>query len=227
MNFPDGLFGDIWLQGAWLLWTVVLLWSLRCAPWRRLGDNGQLNVLLGAIVALTLLWSMKAGVRPGLNLHFLGACALTLMFGRSLAMLALTAVLAAVTFNASLSGQEAWRAFALNAIVQAVFPVLVAHYVQRFVERVFSANIFIYIFGAAFFGAALTVLATGALSGLLLWWSGAYSAELLLSDYLPFFLLLAFAEAWLNGAAITLMVVYLPAWVGSFDDRRYLWGKDK
>jgi uncharacterized membrane protein len=41
----------------------------------------------------------------------------------------------------------------------------------------------------------------------------------------PFYLLLGFSEAWLNGAAITLMVVYYPHWVGSFDDRRYLWQK--
>jgi uncharacterized membrane protein len=37
--------------------------------------------------------------------------------------------------------------------------------------------------------------------------------------------LLAFAEAWLTGAAVTLMVVYYPHWVGTFDDRRYLWKK--
>ena len=39
------------------------------------------------------------------------------------------------------------------------------------------------------------------------------------------YVLLAFAEAWLTGALITLMVVYLPHWVGTFDDRRYLWNK--
>jgi uncharacterized membrane protein len=37
--------------------------------------------------------------------------------------------------------------------------------------------------------------------------------------------LLGFAEAWLNGAMVTIMVVYLPHWVGSFDDRRYLLNK--
>jgi uncharacterized membrane protein len=55
-----------------------------------------------------------------------------------------------------------------------------------------------------------------------LWLAGVYSADKLFSDYFPYFALLGFAEAWLNGAAITLMVVYYPQWVGSFDDRRYL-----
>jgi uncharacterized membrane protein len=39
---------------------------------------------------------------------------------------------------------------------------------------------------------------------------------------LSYILLLTFAEAWLNGAMITLMAVYLPHWLGSFDDQRYL-----
>jgi uncharacterized membrane protein len=33
---------------------------------------------------------------------------------------------------------------------------------------------------------------------------------------------MAWAEAFLTGAAITLMVVYQPGWVATFDDRRYL-----
>ena len=47
-------------------------------------------------------------------------------------------------------------------------------------------------------------------------------AAVLLDEYLPFFLLLAFSEAWLGGMATTLMVVFRPEWVTTFDDRRYL-----
>ena len=225
MNFPDGLFSDFWAYGAILPYALVLLWAVRTAPWRRLSDNGQMHVWMGAIVVLTLIWSMKAGVKPGLNLHLLGVAAFILMFGRQLAMIGLAVVLAAVTFNASLRGVEGWQPFALNALALTVFPVCVAHAVLRCVERCLPANIFIYIFVAAFFGAGITVVTTGALTGLLLWLAGAYTAELLFSDYLPFYFLLGFAEGWLNGAAITLMVVYYPRWVGSFDDRRYLWQK--
>ena len=52
-----------------------------------------------------------------------------------------------------------------------------------------------------------------------------YPAPTLLDDYLPYYVLLGFAEAWLNGAMVTIMVVYLPHWVGSFDDRRYILNK--
>lgn len=223
MNFPAGLFPDAWAYGAALPYGLILLWALLRAPWQRLADNEKLNVWLGAIVVLTLLWSMQAGVRPGLNLHLLGVTAFTLMCGRRLAIIGLSLVLAATSFNAALNGVAAWQPFALNALVLAVFPVFVAHAILRCVERWLPAHLFIYLLGAAFFGAGLCVVATGALSTILLLLSGAYTADLLLNEYLPFYLLLGFAESWLNGAAITLMVVYYPRWVGSFDDRRYLW----
>ena len=217
MNFPEGLFGDGWSFGAFLALAMVWLWCLRTAPWRRLADASQLNVWLGSVVVLMLIWSMKAGVKPGLNLHLLGATALTLMFGRQLAILGLSVVMAAVTLN----GAAGWDPYALNVLVTAVFPCLAAHALLRVVERYLPANFFCYIFCAAFFGAAIAVVATGLLASLVLWLAGVYTAEMLLNDYLPYYTLLGFAEAWLNGAAITLMVVYYPDWVGSFDDRRY------
>ena len=221
MNFPAGLFSDAWAFGAFVPLVLAWLWCLRTVSWQRLADAGQFNVWLGAIVVLMLLWSMKAGVRPGLNLHLLGATAMTLMFGRQLAIVGLSFVLLAVTLN----GGAGWQAYALNALVMAVFPVLVAFGILRLVERLLPANFFVYVFLAAFLGAALAAMATGFASTLLLFTAGVYPAETLFSDYFPYFLLLGFSEAWLNGAAITLMVVYFPDWVGSFDDRRYLLNK--
>ena len=55
--------------------------------------------------------------------------------------------------------------------------------------------------------------------------SGAYSFEYLLDEYLPYFILLGFSEAWLSGMVITLFVIYRPEWVMTFDDSRYLTGK--
>jgi len=228
MNFPDGLFGDFWAYLAFLPYVAILIWAVRTAPWKRFTDSTQMNVWFGTLVVLTLIWSMKAGVKPGLNLHLLGVTAFTLMFGRQLAIIGLAIVLAAVTLNTGLRAGDAWigwQAFGLNALALSVFPVLVAHAVLRLVERYLPRNIFVYFFVAAFFGAGIAVVGTGMLTGLMLWLAGAYSADLLVSDYLLFYILLGFAESWLNGAAITLLVVYFPTWVGSFDDRRYLWNK--
>lgn len=225
MNFTDGLFGDFWAHGAFFPYVLLLLWAVRTAPWKRLADNSQMHVWFATIVALSLVWSLRAGAKPGLHLHLLGATAFTLMFGRQLALIGLSVVLAAVTFNAGLKGIAGWQAFALNALALIVVPVFVAHLMLRLVEKYLPPNIFVYFFVAAFFGGALAAVSSGAFSGLLFWGAGLYSIDLLMSDYLPFYILLGFAEAWLNGAAITLMVVYFPRWVGSFDDRRYLWQK--
>jgi len=225
MSYPDGLLPDRWAYAAWPLLTFLGLWSIRLAPWSRLLQQGRLHAWLGAIVVLTLMWSMNVDSKPGLTLHLLGATTLTLMFGRALAILGLAIVLAAVTLNGTLAGAPGsmgWQTYALELLATAAFPVLVSHALWRASERWLPANLFIYLFVAVFLGAALTMIATGLLTTSLLWLAGIYTWAELMEDYFPYYLLLAFAEAWLNGAAMTLMVIYTPHWVVSFDDGRYL-----
>jgi uncharacterized membrane protein len=221
MNFPAGLFPSDWYSAGWLPLLPALAWSMRTAQWRRLAESAQLNVWLGTIVALVVLWSMKAGVQPGLDFHVLGAAAFVLMFGPQLATIGMCIVLAAVTFN----GSAAWSAYALNAIVMVLVPVATAHAVLRLAERRLPNHFFIYIFFDAFLGAALTIVATGLAATLLMATVGIYSADYLLSQYLPFIILLGFSEATLTGMCLTILVVYRPAWVGTFDDARYLLNK--
>ncbi len=181
-----------------------------------------MNVWLGTIVMLTLMWSMKASVRPGLNMHLLGATMITLMFGRQLAIVGLSIVLAAVTFNSVDGGSIGWLTYALNALMMIAVPVFIAWTILRLVERWLPANFFVYIFVAAFFGAAANTVLTGLVATTLLAVAGIYPTDMLFGDFFLSYVLLGFAEAWLTGAAITLMVVYCPTWVGTFDDRRYL-----
>lgn len=222
MNFPDTLFPPTWVIGGAFVFVPVLLWAIVTAPWQRLADARQSHVWLGSIVLLSLVWSMKAGVHPGLGLHLLGATMFTLMFGRPLAIIGLALVLAIVSLNGWLLGSSFWQSYALNALVLIVLPVLVTDAIRRLDEHWLPANFFIYIFVGAFGGAAVTLLMTGVFAAALLWLAGVYSAVFLLEEFLPYILLLAFAEAWLNGAMVTLMAVYRPHWLGTFDDRRYL-----
>jgi uncharacterized membrane protein len=67
------------------------------------------------IVGLILLWHLKAGIKPGLALHLLGATVFTLCFGWALAFIGLCAVLAGVTLN----GAAGFEAFAVNALLMA------------------------------------------------------------------------------------------------------------
>lgn len=221
MNFPEHLFPAPWPVAAWVPLLAVWVWSGWCAPWKRLRASDQLNVMAGMVVVLALLWSMKAGVRPGLNYHLLGATVFVLAFGPHLATIGLTVVLAAVTLN----GGAAWSSLALNALVMVVIPVWVAYVIYMIVDTYLPNHLFVYIFVNAFLGGALAVLAAGIGATLLLLGAHVYDAQYLTGEYLPYYLLLAFSEAWISGMAITLMVVYRPAWIGTFDDARYLLNK--
>ncbi len=221
MNLTASLFSSAWHGFMLVIAGVILYRALRGAPWSRLSDQGLLHAALAGAVALALLWSMNAGVKPGLNLHLLGAMAATLIYGPRLAMLVMALALTGVTLNGAIE----WSAWPVNFVLMVAGPVGVAWALQRFVERALPAHFFIFVFVISFAGAALTVMAQGLLASLALMLAGAYSTEFLSTDYLPYFLLLGFAEAWLSGAVVTLLVVYRPGLVAAFDDKRYLSNK--
>jgi len=217
MNLPSGLLPAAWYWVAHgLLGTLAIIVALR-APWQRLLNPAVLHLWLGMIVALSLLWSIRTGLRPGLTFHLLGATACTLLFGRELGLVAMLLVVAAQV----LSGAIAPWTFSLNASVMAAFPVAVSHALLRIVQTRLPRNVFVYIFAAAFFGGALTMMATGVLGSVLLGLAGAYDREYLWSEYLLWFVLMSWAEAFISGGMLTFAVVYRPSWVATFDERCY------
>jgi len=221
VNLTDNLLGDGWYWAAWAVWVPLFVRSVWRAPWRRLADATQLNVWLGMVVILTLVWSLKAGVKPGLDLHMLGATLFTLSFGPHLAFVGLCLVTAGITLN----GAADPFPFAANALLMAGVGVGLSQLCYQVFSSIFPKHFFVYIFVNGFFGAALTIIGVGFSATLLLAVAGVYQLEYLLGEYLPYFLLLAFSEAWLSGMVITLFVVYRPDWVGTFEDSRYLAGK--
>lgn len=218
MNLPDGLLDSTWAAMAWLLFAPFVLHTVWRAPWHVVAESARFNTWLGLIVALTLLWSLKAGVKPGLSLHLLGAAVMTLCFGWRLAFLGLCLVLAGVTLN----GDAGWEGYAINALLMGGVGVPVSHAVWRATDRFLPRHFFVYVFANGFFGAALAVMSVGLVSCLVLVASDTYRFEYLFEEYLPYFLLLGFSEGWLSGMAVTLFILYRPGWVASFDDARYL-----
>jgi uncharacterized membrane protein len=218
MDLTADLLGAVWYWAALPVVGALLLQAARGAPWRWLSDSTRLNVFLGTVVSLVLLWSIRTGIRPGLGFHLLGATACTLMFGPRLALMAMTLVM----LGAAVSGSLQWWSLPLNIVLMGAVPVAVSWGILRAVERWLPAQLFVYLFVAAFFGAAAAMLATGLAASMLLGAAGAYSFEYLGAEYAPWFLLMAWAEAFTTGAAVTLMVVYRPDWVATFDDARYL-----
>ena len=112
MNLPDTLLGEGWYWAAWAVWLPLFARSLLRAPWAELKESERLNVWFGMIVLLTVLWSLKAGVKPGLSMHLLGATVFTLRFGPRLAFVGLSLVLLGLTLNCD----GGFLASALNAL---------------------------------------------------------------------------------------------------------------
>ena len=92
-----------------------LLWLLRQAPWGRLNEGAKINAWLGASIVIAAVWLLKAGVRPNLHLHMLGATALTLMVGPYFALAGLLITLLAVTWL----GVGDWQNLAVNWLLMA------------------------------------------------------------------------------------------------------------
>jgi len=222
MNLPDNLLPLSWYWFAHVLFALVLGGAVYAAPWRRLKDNEQLHLWLGTCVGLMLVWCyLKTGIKPGLNFHVLGATLFTLMFGPYLAIVGLSMVLLGVTFF----GFSGWESFSANALLMGALPVSVSYSIYRLVDAKLPNHFFIYIFVNAFIGGALTMAVTGLTATGLMAATEAYPMSYLTSQYLPYFILMGWSEAMLTGMLTTLLVVYRPQWVGTFDDARYIRNK--
>ncbi|MDA8127637.1 MAG: energy-coupling factor ABC transporter permease [Betaproteobacteria bacterium] len=205
-----------WLGLAFLFWRWLM-----SGDWRRLGDQKALNLFLGATVAVLALWQIHAGVRPGLAFHLYGLAGLTLMFGFWRATFAGVLILLA---NAAF-GHASWSALGIDALLMAALPAAVSWRIYRFIGRRLPNHFFIYVLGNGFFGAALSVVAIGLATTALMVFAGAYSLDYLLGQYTPYALLLSWGEAFSTGMAVTMMAVYRPAWLETFDDTKYIQNK--
>jgi len=224
MNFPDGLLPTPWIIAGYLLLVPLLIGLLRQAPWRAFQSRPDLAAVFALFLGgVVLLWSASAGLpqNPGLNLHLLGATILTLAFGWPLALLGLLSALLIVT----LMGNAGWESFSLNALIMVAVPVLIAAIIHEIVHRKLPNHPFVYIFISAFLGGALTLGGLAAASSTVLLASGTYAMDELVREFLRYIPLLMFPEAFISGGILSILVVYRPEWVATFDDERYLKGK--
>ena len=216
VNFPAG-----WTAAGWALAAPLFLWAVRAAPWGRFGESEPVHVWYGAIFCLLVLWSIQATVGDGFTFHLLGVAAFTLLVG---APLALVGTGIAIAVNLAVRG-GLWENAALVWLTMAAVPVAATWLVHRISLRLLPPHFFVYIFVVAFFGAALSLAAAGIAGAIALTAGGDRPADLVFGEYVPYLLYLAFGEATLTGMALTLLVVYRPQWVASFDDARYLEGR--
>jgi uncharacterized membrane protein len=206
-----------------ILSGAVLALAAISAPWRVwLEDRERQWVWLLSLGLLVGLWSMKAGITPGLSLRFLMVSALTLMHGWALAVIGgamALAVLAAV-------GVASWPAFGADVLCVVVVPAVFTAWLHERVHERLPHNYFIYFFVTVFLGSALAYNLAGLARVGLLAASGSLDAAHVGPEYFAVLPLMSFGEAFVNGMVMAMTVVYRPQWVMSFDDRLYLRGPD-
>lgn len=218
MGITDQLLPPPVLVTGWIICCCGLMAALVRAEWPQLFVERALqHSFFGAMVALVLLWQMRAGINPGLTVHLLGMTAATLVLGWQFSMLAGSVALVAMVFL----GKESLAAFGINDLVTVLVPALVTQGIMLWERRHFRL-FFNYIFFCGFFGAALSVAAGGILMVLLLWVFGVYDWDLLTWDYLRFLPLIMLPEAFINGMVVTGLMVYFPKRLLTLDESRYL-----
>jgi uncharacterized membrane protein len=214
---PQSFYLIGWLGLAFLAWRWLM-----SGDWRRLAEPSKLNLFLAATVTVLALWQIRTGIQPGLAFHLYGIAALTLMFGFWRATFAGVLILLA---NAAF-GRGSWRALGVDALLVAALPAAVSWGVFRVLEHRLPNHFFVYVLGNGFFGAALSVAAIGLATTALMSGAGVYPLDYLLTHYTPYAtLLISWAEAFSTGMAITVMAVYRPAWLETFDDAKYIQNK--
>ena len=204
---------------ALLIWLLLLTFSLRRTLWQLLHDNPLYqHLLLGSAIALIPLWTLRAGLHDGLEVHFLGLTTLTLLLGWRLALLAPCLTLRVLDYF----GVTNLADFGWQALVGIALPVASSWRLLLASWAWLPRHLFVYIFVAAFLGGALAISTKVAARALLMGISGSYPWHTITADYLSIWPLLLFPEALLNGMAMTVLAIYRPHWVNTFFDRTYL-----
>lgn len=220
MTFSESLLEPWLLIVAGLVSAGMVGLALAQRPWQALlHDLGLQHRWLAATVAVLLLWQLRAQAVDWLTLHLMFTALLTLVFKAPLALI--TNLI--VNLGLVALGNATWPLLGVNVLITGVVPALITVMIWRLVDRFLPDNLMVFLFVCGFFGAALATLGTG-LAGLGLVMLGATDPEAihLAREYALFLPLLMPSEAFITGMLLSILMVYHPGWVATFNDHRYI-----
>lgn len=193
-----------------VLCVAVALW-LR--PWRML--RGPLfTPALASLVLLPWLWLLPQKMPQGLQVQLSGACLLVLMLGWPLAVLVLAGIAAVVW----VVGQAEPVAVLQQWVWTGLVPATLALGIGAVMRRWLPPNLFVYTLGRAFLGTAAAVFLSGLLLECLQWLAGEPARDLsLVARWL-----MAWGDAFLTGMFGAIFVAFVPQWLATWSDQRYL-----
>ncbi|MFQ3789691.1 energy-coupling factor ABC transporter permease [Halomonas sp. A29] len=220
MTFSELILAPWLLIACGLIALSIVALALTQRPWQALlADRALQHRWLAASVAVVLLWQLRAQSVDWLTLHLMLTALMTLIFKAPLALVSnLLANLSLV-----LLGKAGWPLLGVNVLITGVIPIAIMVSTWRIVDRYLPDNLMIFLFLCGFFGAALATLGTG-LAGLALVMLGAVDPEAiyLAKEYALFLPLLMPSEAFITGMLLSVLMVYHPSWVATFNDHRYI-----
>lgn len=196
---------------AWLSLDKTLYKNLTQTPARQTG-------VLACALVFYFLWQIKAGILPGLELHILGASAVTLVLGWRLALLSASLAGALLILFSQISIAQ----LPLHLLLTAFIPILFSYSFFVLCYNFLPRHFFIYIFICSFLCAAFTSCLKIASISAFYYLTGHYDWYALSENYLYLCAIIWFPEAMLNGMAIAILITYRPHWVKTFYDKEYL-----
>lgn len=221
MNLPDSLLANTPTAIGWLSLMICLWFAAQRAPWRAVWRMPhRLHLILASIAFLTSLWLLRADVLPGLSLHFLGLTAVTLLVGWQFALIAGTLALIVL----ALLGHTSMAGLGIDFWGMIVPPVAITTIISHNAQHHLPANFFVYLFVDVFLSAIMGTLAAAIASSLLVMALDLYAWNVLWENYLALSPLQAATEGIVNGMIMTALALLVPAWVISFDEKRYFTG---
>src|SRR5690554_4565982 len=158
MTFAEVVLAPWMLWLGWLVSGGLVSLAMLQRPWQALlADTALQHRWLAALVAVFLMWQLRAQAVDWLTLHLVFTALLTLIFKAPLALLSCLIVNVAMV----LLGRVEWPLLGVNLLISGVVPALVMVVAWRLVDRWLADSLPVYVFVCGFFGTALATLASG------------------------------------------------------------------
>ncbi|WP_119396507.1 energy-coupling factor ABC transporter permease [Salinibius halmophilus] len=199
-------------------WAGIFVAAIVWGNWRELLANHALqHRMLGAAVCLLMIWWARAGVSPGLHLHFIGVTVVTLMLGGRRAIIAISLAMIGLV----LTGREWWGAVGLTGLLYGLLPILATKIALWLTKTYLPKQPFGYIMIGGFFGAALSVLFLMFGITVVVLILDLYRWDQLVDQLWMLLPLMAIPEGFINGVVLSGIVVYYPDWLISYNEEDY------
>ncbi|BCB70363.1 hypothetical protein HMEPL2_07140 [Vreelandella aquamarina] len=220
MSFAQSVLAPWALVMTWLLSLGVIVWCLCLRPWRPLLEDTALqHRWMAATLAIMLMWQLRAQAVDWLTLHLVFTVLMTLVFKMPLALISNVMINVAMVAI----GRNDWSLMGANVLVTGIVPATVTGFVWRIVDRRLPDNLMVFLFACGFFGTALATLGGGLSTVALIIVAGTDpEAVYLAQEYARFLPLLMPSEAFITGMLLSILLVYHPSWVATFNDHRYI-----